>query len=512
MPNFFIPLTGLDADSTALNTIANNLANMNTTAFKSQTTNFTDLFYQQIGTAGSGDPMQVGSGVRVASNETNFAAGSPHTTGVDSDVALTGNGFFVLNTANGNEYTRSGNFKVANNGELTSADGLNVMGYPAVNGVVNTNSSLTPISLPVGKVEPPKATSNFGMTATLDSSAPVGATLTANPPVFDSLGKAYTSNVTFTKTGTNTWSYNISLPDTLTAASSTVAGATTINYSFGLSGGTLATVDPNTNLTITGADAGGATATITAPPVTAGETLATYGASLQAAITAAGIIGPVTVTTTAAGQLSIVGPGITTTGSVVQDPIGSAVASGSLTFNTSGNLISPAVNVSGLTFAGLSDGAAQLNMNWGLFGANGTSTLSQVSATSAASAYSGDGYTSGNYNGFTISNNGTVSAKFSNGNTIAMGQIALANVTNNQGLQLLGSGNYATTLASGSAAIATAGTGNLGGMEADALEASNVNISSQFSALIIAQRAFEANAKAVTTFDTITNETINMIR
>ncbi len=87
---FSIPLTGLDADSKALNTIANNLANMSTTAFKAQTTNFSDLFYEQIGSTGAGDPIQIGAGVQVASNETDFTAGSPNSTGNALDVALEG--------------------------------------------------------------------------------------------------------------------------------------------------------------------------------------------------------------------------------------------------------------------------------------------------------------------------------------------------------------------------------------------------------------------------------------
>src|SRR5579862_111328 len=99
MASFYIPLTGLNSDSTALNTIANNLANMNTTAFKSQSVNFSDLFYQQIGSTGSGDPIQTGSGVQVASISTNFSTGSPNSTGVDTNVALQGDGFFVV--ANG---------------------------------------------------------------------------------------------------------------------------------------------------------------------------------------------------------------------------------------------------------------------------------------------------------------------------------------------------------------------------------------------------------------------------
>jgi len=89
--------------------------------------------------------------------------------------------------------------------------------------------------------------------------------------------------------------------------------------------------------------------------------------------------------------------------------------------------------------------------------------------------------------------------------------LALANVANVQGLQMLGDGDYATTLASGTSAISTSGTSGLAKIQGGSLEASNVNISAEFSALIIAQRAFEANSKTITTFDTVTQETINMI-
>ena len=101
MASFSIPLTGLEADSTALNTIANDLSNMNTTAFKAETTNFSDLFYQQIGSTGSGDPIQVGAGVQVASNEIAFTQGSINSTGNSTDAALNGNGFFIVSNGNG---------------------------------------------------------------------------------------------------------------------------------------------------------------------------------------------------------------------------------------------------------------------------------------------------------------------------------------------------------------------------------------------------------------------------
>jgi flagellar hook protein FlgE len=259
MPSFYIPLSGLNADSTALNTIANNLSNMNTTAFKAQTTNFSDLFYQQIGTTGSGEEIQVGGGAKVASNHTNFTQGTFNTNGTTaSDVALNGNGFFIVNSGGANLLTRNGSFTQDSNGVLRTADGFAVMGYPVVNGAVNTNAALTPVTIPViGQVIKPQATTSFGMNATLDSEAAIGSDVTGQVQVYDSLGKSYEATVTYTKQDATHWGYTITLPDTLPAQTNIAGGATTTVYNFGTSGAGTATVDPGTNLTITGQTGGG---------------------------------------------------------------------------------------------------------------------------------------------------------------------------------------------------------------------------------------------------------------
>ncbi|MGA2047795.1 MAG: flagellar hook-basal body complex protein [Terracidiphilus sp.] len=832
MPSFYIPLSGLNADSTALNTIANNLSNMNTTGFKEQTTNFSDLFYQQVGANGSGDEIQQGTGVEVASNSTDFTGGSVTATGVSTNAAIDGSGFFVLDNNGSQLYTRNGDFQTSASGTLESSGGQAVMGYGAKNGVINPNGGLIDLSIPTGQVMNPSATTTMSMTTNLDSQDAVGSSTTASDQtkVYDSLGNSYEATVTYTKTGTNTWTYNITVPDALSAAPATAAAATTlpailstpttaplilaaagtgpvvvaaplvspltssstasvpagstiysynfgtngtvdsttgitiggtalvipgagesvatlmgqingltaaqpgvsagvngagnvltitvptltaitgtgvvadvatsalnyqfntggtvdpsttmtitgqtttgatvtitppaiaageslisyaaalntalgptganivnakvtanaatgqlsivganvstagavsqtlsatttnydfgssatvdpaltnfkitgqtatgatatitaptitagetvanyaaaltaalgpaganlvgvtvqsaggqltitganisttgsmsqdlqattVSYNFGSSNGTLATVNPATNLTITGLTPNGSTATTVAPTVTPGESLATYVTALTTALTNAGISG-VTASSNAAGKFSIVGANITTDGSVVQDPVASLNASGPLTFSSSGQLVSPATNLSGISFSGLSDGAATLNMNWSLFGANNTANISQTASADSTSATSQNGYAPGTSNGFTIGSDGTIATTYSNGQTQNVGQIALATVNNQQGLVDVGSTDYQTTSASGNAALGVAGTGGLGTIQGSSLEASNVNISAEFSDLIVAQRAFEANSKAVTTFDTITQETINMI-
>ncbi len=229
MPSFYIPLSGLNADSTALNTIANNLSNMNTTGFKAQTTNFSDLFYQEVGTTGSGDEIQVGTGVQVSSNSTDFTGGSVSSTGVSTDAAINGSGFFVLDGGDGSQlYTRDGNFQTSSAGTLESTQGQAVMGYMALNGVINTGGGLSDLTIPTGQVMQPSATTSFSMTQSLDSTSAVGTQVPGQVQVFDSLGKSYEATVTYTNLGSNKWSYAVTLPDTLTASAAAASAPATL--------------------------------------------------------------------------------------------------------------------------------------------------------------------------------------------------------------------------------------------------------------------------------------------
>src|SRR5579863_1704141 len=168
MPNFSIPLSGLTAESTALSAIANNLSNQNTTGYKDTSVLFSDLFYQSLGTTGSGDPIQVGAGTQVGSMPSLFTQGSVSSTGVPTDVAIQGAGFFAVQNATGViSYTRAGDFSELNNYLVTSA-GQQVLGYPAVNGVVSQGAGLQPIELGAGTMSPPSATTNVLLTTNLN--------------------------------------------------------------------------------------------------------------------------------------------------------------------------------------------------------------------------------------------------------------------------------------------------------------------------------------------------------
>jgi flagellar hook protein FlgE len=147
-----------------------------------------------------------------------------------------------------------------------------------------------------------------------------------------------------------------------------------------------------------------------------------------------------------------------------------------------------------------------------LFDGNGNSTLTQSTAASTNTATVQDGFASGTYQSFSVDGDGVITAAYSNGHKSVVGQVAVARVTNPNGLTMIGHNSYTTTNASGDAIFGTPGTGGRASIEDSALEQSNVDISAEFADLIVAQRSFEANSKTVTAFDSVTQATLGMIR
>ena len=375
------------------------------------TTNVVDVYinYQNLGTTGSGDPLQVGAGTEVGSTPSLFTQGSVSSTGVSTDVAIQGSGFFVVQDPSGViNYTRAGDFSELNN-YLVTASGQQVLGYPAVNGVINTGTGLGPLQLGAGTISPPTATTNVQLTTNLNAAAsPTDPPFSTPITVYDSLGASHILNFTFTNTGPGACSYAVTIP-----------------------------------------------------------------------------------------------PGDLGAGGAVQN------GTGTLQFDSSGNLVQPAAGSDpAITISGLADGAANLPFTWQLY-SNGSGLLTQVAATtSSTSSANADGAGSGSLVKFTIGSDGVITGSFSNGKTQALGQLALATFANNDGLQLDGNTDFSPTLASGQAVLGTPNAGGRGTLSGGALELSNVDIATEFANLIVAQRGYEADAKAVTTFDQITQDTI----
>ena len=194
------------------------------------------------------------------------------------------------------------------------------------------------------------------------------------------------------------------------------------------------------------------------------------------------------------------------------------VGSGTMTFDANGNLAtvngaavsSTTPSIPGLTLTGLADGASPMNLSWNVMDSSGNSLITQTSSASAASAGTQNGFASGSLSTFAIQTDGTIEGQFSNGQSLALGQIAMAQFGNENGLSRVGSNSFQSTVASGQAVIGTAGSGGLGTLTGGSLEQSNVDMATEFSNMIVDQRGFEANAKVITAFDQVTQDTINI--
>jgi len=514
MGQFSVALSGLNASSEDLSVIANDLANMNTVGYKASTANFQDLFYQQVGTSGNNNPQQVGEGVQIGSIETQFTQGSIQSTGVPTDVAIQGQGFFVVDKNGTQEYTRAGNFSVSSNGQLMTTDGGEVMGYPAVNGVVNQNSTVAPLTIPAGMVIPPAASTEFAVSMTLDSDGSTGV-VAASQQTGAGIAPATvlkTGSTLAFNDGTNNFTYTTAAGDTINTVLAQINASA--NFTASLSGNSLVITAKN------GAAINFTTNTLTdAATGTEAETFATSGTAIPVAtfstpITVYDALGAAHVLTanftktapnTWSYTITIPGEDVGQGGNPV------TVNSGTMTFSGNGQLQTPAANVP-IQITGLADGASNLTLNWKLYNTNGTALVSQVSGPSSALSTQTDGYSSGALQSISVGSDGTIDGVFSNGQTLAVGQIALASFANTQGLLKNGANSFLASLSSGQPTIGAPATGGLGSLTGGALEQSNVDMATEFSNLILAQRDYQANAQTVTTLDQVSQYAISMIQ
>lgn len=444
MTSFFSAVSGLKSQQTSLDVIANNISNVNTTGYKQQRVSFSDLLSQTLSgasaataTTGGTNAKQVGLGVSVASTDTIMTVGSTQSTGVDTDVSISGSGFFIVQGGSKGEYqfTRNGSFDVDESGNLT-VGGYKVCGWQNYtvdadgNYVYNTDKNVEAINIYSDdyngnkKIIAAKESTAATFSGNLDPSASVAANATALNNIGD------TTNLEFDQT-----------------SSITVYDAQGNSY------------DVAIQWKKCYADSG---------------TTSWYWEA-------------------SASDMSI----SPASGYVEFDSSGKIITTDSTNYNTAPTL----------TLTPTTAGTAAFDITMDL---SGISTYTSNSTSKVTGTV--DGYEAGELQSLSISSDGTIIGTYSNGQTQPLAKVALATFTNPEGLEKVGSNLYAVSANSGKFTAVVAGSGGSGTLSSGTLEMSNVDLASQFSQMMISQRAYQANSKVISTADEMLQSVINMIR
>ena len=462
MRSLYSGVSGMQNHQTRLDVIGNNVANVNTTGFKRGRVNFQDMISQQLSGAarpttevGGVNPKEVGLGVMTASIDTIFTQGNLQSTGVSTDVAIQGNGFFILKNGEESFYTRAGAFGLDSEGTLVNpANGMRVQGWMAeeLNGemVLNTAGSTEDIIIPVGTKDPAKATQNVNFACNLNKNTPeilegaspadiAKGTWATEQKIYDSFGNQHMLSVSFTRVvgNPNQWEVTVNVnPD----------GETTTETRVGLG-----TTDGTENTFLVNFDNNGTLLSVM----------------------------------DSAGNMT--------------NPEGEVI------LQTSFNVPGANPDENGNPYR------QNLNINLGTIGSQ-KNTITQSASQSSTKAFYQDGYTMGYLDNFKIDSTGTITGVYSNGTNRIIGQLALASFTNQGGLEKAGENTYVESNNSGMANIGVSGIAGKGSLLAGSLEMSNVDLTEQFTDMIVTQRGFQASSKTITTADTLLETVMNLKR
>ena len=407
---FSTAISGIKAAQANLDVVSNNIANASTVGFKASRAQFAEIYANSV-SGGS----NAGQGVELTEIRADFSQGSLDFTGSGLDLAISGNGFFIVSNGGASEYTRAGSFLVDRDGFLTNESGNRLQGYQGnTDGVIT--GELGDLFIDTTLVDP-KVTSKVTITSNLDSREATPATTpfastdptsynsTTSTTIYDSLGNSHVLQLYYVKTATaNTWDVYTSVD-----------------------GGT--------------------------PP--------------------------------AATQISF-------------DPDGTLAAAS----NNSIAITTPAAEL--LSAAGVATGAADLTYTVDIL------ATTQLGTDFSVNSATQDGYGAGQLISFEFDDSGTAFARYTNGQSRAIGQVALASFRNNNGLQPVGGSNYVESFGSGSPNIGVPGNSGRGDIQASAVEQANVDITQELVNLIVAQRNFQANAQVISTEDQATQAVINL--
>jgi len=535
-------LSGLGAASSQLDVIGNNVANANTVGFKGSVAEFGDVFAAAL--SGGGSSTQIGIGAQLKTVAQQFSQGNITNTNSSLDVAINGAGFFILNNAQGTSYSRNGQFELDKNGNIVNSSGDFLQGY-----AIDPNSGL-----------PGGSPTNLSIPTTVSSAAATGASIgtgakgivaglnlnsTDLPPILPTYAFNPTNTTTFNNsTSTTTYDSKGVAQTTTMYFVKTSATDTTTNTVPSVDGGSIVTAagvttvtpaNPVANLVVGAAIEGGGfpagTTVASVSPAAPGPYTSFTTSAAPSTTPVTGTLYPLTIDVPNTWNVytTVTDPktGASLYPSAAYTAANGYIPNGTLTFNSGGlsptfaaNPLAPtaATNLAnGVTGPDSGTaGVANMTLTLAPTGANTEtfpidfSTSTQFGAAFGVNTLSQDGYTSGQLTGFTIGTGGIIQGSYSNGQSKALGQVALATFPNNQGLQPLGSNEWGQTGSSGSPVVNAPGTGNNGVLQTSATEGSNVDLTTELVNMMTAQRSYQANAQTIKTADSVMQTLLNM--
>ncbi len=503
--SMFAGVSGLKAHQMRMDVIGNNIANVNTAGYKASRVTFQEMLSQTTRGAtaptanrGGSNPQQVGLGVQLGSIDVKHTQSNTQSTGYITDLAIEGDGFFIL--AEGEDglnrlYTRAGIFGLDSGGTegnlVSLVNGMRVMGYRAENGIIDY-TSLKPLYISGSQTIEARATDQVVFGGNLDSRYTEGTGVRRTVQVYDSLGTEHTIVVDLTKTKEdNTWDWKAYWLVPSSAIPVDQAGKITPNARYVVDGNQLLRVASDYEYDGPGASPDAVVATFDSKSGTwtvegTTDSTFTFGTELDEG----------TFLTAASDGSSLV--------LTAELAVGQADSDTRIEFGTNGSFLGPKPEEAVISFDPAGAESIRIKLDFTQF--------TQYADTFTGKFLSQNGHTSGALESFTIDQNGVIVGSFSNGLTQALGQVALAKFANPGGLMRSGSTMFMESTNSGSAQVEPAGAPGFGQIIPSALEMSNVDLSEEFTDMIITQRGFQANSRIITTSDEMLQELVNLKR
>jgi len=536
--SLFSGVSGLRNHQSMMDVVGNNIANVNSIGYKGSRVTFSNTFNQFIrfgsnptSTGGGTNTFQVGLGMKLNSVDRDWNQGTFERTGITTDLALQGKGLFVLKNNGETLYSRAGNFVFDANGMLVNPqNGAIVQGKVATaEGTIPPGNNLEDIHVDNNMKLPAVATTQTSWGGNLDSTSALtrsenyvesgnitaDADATDSNTIYDENGNAYTFDVTYTHTGSagsNTYDMNYDLKDS--SGTSVLSSSTAVAVTFDASGAMTAPAAP---INIQDSTLG-INFDFDPTAVTQTSNSSTLSSTVDSNRDATVVNGTLTV-------FDSLGNGHTLTLKLTKTadnawnwnasvPASSGTLSsnsGTIVFNADGSLKAVSPNPPTITFSP-SGGASSQNIKVDFGSVDGFDGITQTSSTSVVSALTQNGSAAANLSNLNIDQYGYVVGVFSNGQSRQLAQVLLGTFPNLNGLISKGENMYQVSANTGDVLIADPGDASGTTIQSGALEQSNVDLSDQFTKMIVAQRGFQANARVITTSDNLLQEITNLVR